>query len=270
LATGHSARDVYELLNSKNILIEAKPFALGVRIEHPQEIIDSAQYHCDIRSEFLPPAYYSLVEQVGARGVFSFCMCPGGIIAPCSTGENEIVVNGWSPSKRNNPYANSGTVVQVTLNDVQGYDPLRMLHFQSEIEKIAFEAGGGNLVAPAQRMVDFVNNNLSIDLPKNSYLPGTKSSMLDNILPDFVSDSLRAALPLFGKKIKGYYTNEAILVGVESRTSSPVRIPRDKETYQHPQVKGLYPCAEGAGYAGGIVSAAIDGINCANAILNAS
>lgn len=270
LATGHSARDIYELLNRKNILIEAKPFALGVRIEHPQEIIDAAQYHCDIRSEFLPPAYYSLVEQVGSRGVFSFCMCPGGIIAPCATGENEIVINGWSPSKRNNPYANSGTVVQVTMDDVQGYDPLRMLHFQSEIEKMAFEAGGGNLVAPAQRMVDFVNNKLSIDLPKNSYLPGTKSSMLDNILPNFVSDSLRAALPLFGKKIKGYYTNEAILVGVESRTSSPVRIPRDKETYQHPQVKGLYPCAEGAGYAGGIVSAAIDGINCANAILSAS
>ncbi|MCX2475675.1 NAD(P)/FAD-dependent oxidoreductase [Pedobacter sp. MC2016-05] len=268
LATGHSARDVYELLHGKNILIEAKPFALGVRIEHPQEIIDAAQYHCDNRSEFLPPAYYSLVEQVGARGVFSFCMCPGGIIAPCATGENEIVVNGWSPSKRNNPFANSGTVVQVTLDDVQGYDPLRMLNFQSEIEKLAFEAGGGNLVAPAQRMIDFVNNKLSIDLPRNSYLPGTKSVMLDNILPQFVSESLKAALPLFGKKMKGYYTNEAILVGVESRTSSPVRIPRDKESYQHPQIKGLYPCAEGAGYAGGIVSAAIDGINCANAILN--
>jgi len=267
LATGHSARDVYELLHRKNILIEAKPFALGVRIEHPQEIIDAAQYHCDIRSEFLPPAYYSLVEQVGARGVFSFCMCPGGIIAPCATGENEIVVNGWSPSKRNNPFANSGTVVQITLDDVQGYDPLRMLNFQSEIEKLAFEAGGGNLVAPAQRMIDFVNNKLSIDLPRNSYLPGTKSVMLDNILPQFVSESLKAALPLFGKKMKGYYTNEAILVGVESRTSSPVRIPRDKESYQHPQIKGLYPCAEGAGYAGGIVSAAIDGINCANAIL---
>ena len=268
LATGHSARDIYELLHKKNILIEAKPFALGVRIEHPQQIIDSAQYHCDIRSEFLPPAYYSMVEQVKARGVFSFCMCPGGIIAPCATDLNEIVVNGWSPSKRNNPFANSGTVVQITLDDVQGYDPLRMLNFQSEIEKLAFEAGGGNLVAPAQRMVDFVENKLSIDLPKNSYLPGTKSVMLDNILPDFVSSSLRAALPVFGKKMKGYYTNEAILVGVESRTSSPVRIPRDKESFQHPQVTGLYPCAEGAGYAGGIVSAAIDGINCANAILN--
>lgn len=268
LATGHSARDIYELLDQKNILIEAKPFALGVRIEHPQQVIDSAQYHCDVRSEFLPPAYYSMVEQVNTRGVFSFCMCPGGIIAPCATGLNEIVVNGWSPSKRNNPYANSGTVVQVTLNDVQGYDPLRMLNFQSEIEKLAFQAGGGNLVAPAQRMIDFVENKLSIDLPKNSYLPGTKSVMLANILPEFVSESLKAALPLFGKKMKGYYTNEAILVGVESRTSSPVRIPRDKDTYQHPQVTGLYPCAEGAGYAGGIVSAAIDGINCANAILN--
>lgn len=268
LATGHSARDIYELLHHKNILIEAKPFALGVRIEHPQQIIDSAQYHCDSRSEFLPPAYYSMVEQVKTRGVFSFCMCPGGIIAPCATGQDEIVVNGWSPSKRNNPFANSGTVVQVTLDDVQGYDPLRMLNFQSEIEQLAFEAGGGNLVAPAQRMIDFVENRLSIDLPKNSYLPGTKSVMLDNILPDFVASSLKAALPLFGKKMKGYYTNEAILVGVESRTSSPVRIPRDKETYQHPQITGLYPCAEGAGYAGGIVSAAIDGVNCANAILN--
>lgn len=268
LATGHSARDIYELLHRKNILIEAKPFALGVRIEHPQQIIDSAQYHCDVRSEFLPPAYYSMVEQVKTRGVFSFCMCPGGIIAPCATGLDEIVVNGWSPSKRNNPFANSGTVVQVTLDDVQGYDPLRMLNFQSEIEQLAFEAGGGNLVAPAQRMVDFVENRLSIDLPKNSYLPGTKSVMLDNILPEFVATSLKAALPLFGRKMKGYYTNEAILVGVESRTSSPVRIPRDKESYQHPQVFGLYPCAEGAGYAGGIVSAAIDGINCANAILN--
>ena len=268
LATGHSARDIYELLNFKNILIEAKPFALGVRIEHPQQIIDSAQYHCDSRSEFLPPAYYSLVEQVADRGVFSFCMCPGGIIAPCATALNEIVVNGWSPSKRNNPFANSGTVVQVNLTDVPGTDPLRMLNFQSQIEQLAFKAGGGNLVAPAQRMIDFVENRLSADLPKNSYLPGTKSVMLADILPKFVSESLKAALPLFGKKMKGYYTNEAVLVGVESRTSSPVRIPRDKETFQHPQIHGLFPCAEGAGYAGGIVSAAIDGINCANAILS--
>jgi uncharacterized FAD-dependent dehydrogenase len=270
LATGHSARDIYELLNSKNILLEAKPFALGLRIEHPQEIIDAAQYHCDIRSPFLPPANYSLVEQVGDRGVFSFCMCPGGIIAPCATYKEEIVVNGWSPSKRNNPFANSGTVVQVTLDDVPGTDPLRMMHFQAEIERKAFDLGGGNLVAPAQRMVDFVENKLSVDLPKNSYLPGTKSAMLRDTLPEFVFRSLQDALPRFGKKMKGYYTNEAILVGVESRSSSPVRIPRDKESYQHPEVKGLYPCAEGAGYAGGIVSAAIDGINCANAVLKMS
>lgn len=267
LATGHSARDIYELLNRKNILVEAKPFALGVRIEHPQKIIDAAQYHCDIRSPFLPPANYSLVEQVEERGVFSFCMCPGGIIAPCATYKEEIVVNGWSPSKRNNPFANSGTVVQVTLDDVPGTDPLRMMNFQADIERTAFKLGGGNLVAPAQRMVDFVENRLSLDLPKNSYLPGTKSAMLRDTLPDFVFSSLQQALPRFGKKMKGYYTNEAILVGVESRSSSPVRIPRDKESYQHPQVSGLYPCAEGAGYAGGIVSAAIDGINCANAIL---
>lgn len=266
LATGHSARDIYELLHKKSILIEAKPFALGVRIEHPQAIIDAAQYHCDTRSEFLPPAYYSLVEQVGSKGVFSFCMCPGGIIAPCATHANEIVVNGWSPSKRNNPFANSGTVVQVTLEDVKGDDPLRMMRFQAEIERQAFELGGGNLVAPAQRMVDFVENRVSGDLPVNSYLPGTKSTMLKEILPDFVADSLRKALPVFGQKMKGYYTNEAILVGVESRSSSPVRIPRDKETFQHPQVSGLFPCAEGAGYAGGIVSAAIDGVNCANAV----
>lgn len=270
LATGHSARDIYELLDRKKILLEAKPFALGVRIEHPQAVIDAAQYHCDIRSEFLPPAYYSLVEQVGSRGVFSFCMCPGGIIAPCATHKDEIVVNGWSPSKRNNPYANSGTVVQITLGDVKGDDPLRMMYFQAEIEKIAFRLGGGNLVAPAQRMVDFVENRISSDLPGNSYLPGTKSVMLKESLPDFVASSLRNALPVFGRKMKGYYTNEAILVGVESRSSSPVRIPRDRESFQHPEIEGLFPCAEGAGYAGGIVSAAIDGVNCANAVLKIS
>jgi len=270
LATGHSARDVYSLLNKKGILVEAKPFALGVRIEHPQSIIDAAQYHCEVRSEYLPPAYYSLVEQVGNRGVFSFCMCPGGIIAPCATYENEIVVNGWSPSKRNNPFANSGTVVQVTLDDVPGEDPLRMMNFQSEIERMAFDLGGGDLVAPGQRMVDFVEGRVSVDLPKNSYLPGTRSVMLKETLPDFIASSLKSALPVFGKKMKGYYTNEAILVGVESRSSSPVRIPRDRETFQHPEVAGLYPCAEGAGYAGGIVSAAIDGVNCANAVLKFS
>ncbi|WP_259071829.1 NAD(P)/FAD-dependent oxidoreductase [Mucilaginibacter sp. X4EP1] len=267
LATGHSARDIFEMLHHQNILIEAKPFALGVRIEHPQEIIDRAQYHCDIRGPYLPPSYYSLVEQVDNRGVFSFCMCPGGIIAPCATEADEIVVNGWSPSKRNNPFANSGTVVQINMEDVAGddLDPMKMLRFQQEIEKLAFTAGGGSLVAPAQRMVDFVENRISADLPVNSYLPGTKSIALKEILPGWINERLRKALPVFGRKMKGYYTNEAILVGVESRTSSPVKVPRDKETLQHPQVTGLFPCGEGAGYAGGIISAAIDGINCASA-----
>ena len=265
LATGHSARDIFEMLHRQNILIEAKPFALGVRIEHPQEIIDRAQYHCDVRGEYLPPSYYSLVEQVDGRGVFSFCMCPGGIIAPCATEDKEIVVNGWSPSKRNNPYANSGTVVQVNLDDVKGdnNDPFKLLKFQQLVEQLAFTAGGGNLVAPAQRMIDFVEGRISSDLPKNSYLPGTKSIELRDVLPNWIATSLQKTLPVFGKKMKGYYTNEAILVGVESRTSSPVKVPRDKETLQHPQVQGLFPCGEGAGYAGGIISAAIDGINCA-------
>lgn len=268
VATGHSARDMYELFHQKGWALESKGFALGVRIEHPQELIDKAQYHCDIRSEFLPPAYYSLVEQVNGRGVFSFCMCPGGIIAPCATSDGEIVVNGWSPSKRNNPYANSGTVVEVNLPDVKGAidNPFEMLEFQKRIEQNAFLAGGGKQVAPAQRMVDFVNGKQSIDLPTNSYMPGTKSVELSEILPEFISDALKGALPLFGKKMKGYFTNEAILVGVESRTSSPIRIPRDFKTMQHPQVKGLFPCAEGAGYAGGIASAAIDGMNCILAI----
>ena len=269
LATGHSARDIFYLLNEAGIFIEAKPFALGVRIEHPQTIIDQAQYHCDVRGQYLPPSYYSLVEQADDRGVFSFCMCPGGIIAPCSTDFNEIVVNGWSPSKRNNPFANSGTVVQINLEDVKGAesDPFKLLKFQAEAEHKAFVAGGGNLVAPAQRMVDFVNGSLSVNLPENSYLPGTRSADLREVLPDGVHARLKKALPMFGKKMKGYFTNEAILVGVESRTSSPVRIPRHKETFQHPQVKGLFPCGEGGGYAGGIVSAAIDGMNCADAAL---
>lgn len=268
VATGHSARDIFELFRTKNWLLEAKAFALGVRIEHPQEIIDQAQYHCEVRSEHLPPAYYSLVEQVNGRGVFSFCMCPGGVIAPCSTAENEIVVNGWSPSKRNNPHANSGTVIQINLEDVPGSDsnPFALLDFQREIEKRAFEVGGGKMVAPAQRMIDFVEGRISKDLPENSYKPGTVSADLTQVLPKFVYEALRGALPIFGKKMKGYYTNEAILVAVESRTSSPVRIPRDKLSLQHPEIKGLYPCAEGAGYAGGIISAAIDGMNCANVI----
>ena len=268
IATGHSARDIFYLFRQKGWQIEAKPFALGVRIEHPQEIIDQSQYHCSTRPENLPPAYYSLVEQVDERGVFSFCMCPGGIIAPCATDEQEIVVNGWSPSKRNNPHANSGTVIQINLEDVPQalHDPFALLQFQQSVEQQAFQAGGGNLVAPAQRMVDFVEQRVSTSLPENSYKPGTKSVQLNEVLPAFVHQALRGALPRFGQKMKGYYTNEAVLVGVESRTSSPVRIPRDRESLQHPDVAGLYPCGEGAGYAGGIVSAAIDGINCVDAI----
>lgn len=288
LATGHSARDIFQLLYAKKILIEAKPFALGVRIEHPQQLIDNIQYHLSnqfnittgkgkTRGEFLPPASYSLVQQVKERGVFSFCMCPGGIIAPAATNPGEIVVNGWSPSKRNNPYANSGMVVQVQDHDLQGLkdfqdfnreegqgenilkSPLSMMLFQQSVEHKAFKYGGGKQVAPAQRMVDFVNNKLSVDLPACSYLPGVHSAPLNNVLPEFIYKSLQSAFVDFGKKMKGYYTNEAIIVGTESRTSSPVRIPRDKNTLQHPQIKNLYPCGEGAGYAGGIISAAMDG-----------
>jgi uncharacterized protein len=274
VATGHSARDMFTLLHSKNILIEAKPFALGVRIEHPQSLIDKIQYHCDVeRDENLPPASYSLVQQVNGRGVFSFCMCPGGIIAPAATDPGELVVNGWSPSKRNNPFANSGMVVQVELADAvkelheQGLgnmedltnDPLVFMKFQKLIEQKAFAAGGGNFAAPAQRMQDFVGKKLSSSLPVNSYLPGLISVKLDTVLPSFIYDSLAEGFKLFGKKLKGYFTNEAIVVAVESRTSSPVRIPRNPDNLQHPQFKNLYPCGEGAGYAGGIVSAAMDG-----------
>jgi uncharacterized protein len=274
LATGHSARDIFELLHKKNILIEAKPFAMGVRIEHPQILIDKIQYHCDIsRDELLPPAAYSLVEQVNGRGVFSFCMCPGGIVAPAATDAGELVVNGWSPSKRNNEFANSGMVVQVEMADaikeliVEGLgteeslenDPLIFLKFQKLIEQKAFAAGGGNFVAPAQRMQDFVLKKTSKDLPKNSYLPGLNPARLDKILPNFIADALANGFIAFGKKMKGYYTNDAVVIAVESRTSSPVRIPRDADNLQHPQLKNLYPCGEGAGYAGGIVSAAMDG-----------
>jgi len=268
LATGHSARDIFSLLNQKNILIEAKPFALGVRVEHPQTLIDNIQYHCDSRGEFLPPASYSLVEQVNEKGVFSFCMCPGGIIAPASTNSNELVVNGWSPSKRNNPFANSGMVVEVTQEDaykalkeknINPNDPLLFMYFQQLVEQNAYTAGGGNFVAPAQRLVDFCNNKTSANLPQNSYLPGLQSSSLKEVLPDFVYQTLNGGFRAFGKKMKGYYSNDAIVVATESRTSSPVRIPRDNDTLAHPQIKNLYPCGEGAGYAGGIVSAAMDG-----------
>lgn len=268
LATGHSARDIYYLLHRKNILIEAKPFALGVRIEHPQSIIDQSQYKCETRPNELPPAYYNIVEQVNGKGVFSFCMCPGGIIAPCATDLNEVVVNGWSPSKRNNRFANSGLVVQIDLSDITdaANNPLAALEYQHAVEQLAYLHANNSIKAPAQRIVDFVNHKVSNDLPENSYLPGLTSANLHEVLPLHVSSRLKQALPVFGKKMKGYFSNEGILVGVESRTSSAVRIPRDRETFEHVQIKGLYPCAEGAGYAGGIVSAAIDGERCAEAI----
>jgi uncharacterized FAD-dependent dehydrogenase len=262
LATGHSARGIFELLHAKGLQVAFKPFALGVRVEHPQSLIDAAQYHCEWRSEHLPPAAYSLVQQVDGKGVFSFCMCPGGIIAPAATGPGELVVNGWSPSKRNNPYANSGIVVNIEEADVQPYrthGPLAGLRYQQAVERSAYEAGGGRLVAPAQRLVDFTKNIVSGSLPDCSYLPGIHSTSLQTVLPPAVHTSLQAAFREFGKKIRGYYTNEAVVVATESRTSSPVRIPRDADTLQHPQVANLYPCAEGAGYAGGIVSAAMDG-----------
>jgi len=267
LATGHSARDIYELLYHKKIKIESKAFALGVRIEHPQTTIDAAQYHCETRPDGLPPAYYNIVEQVNQKGVFSFCMCPGGIIAPCATSPGEVVVNGWSPSKRNNEFANSGLVVQIDLQDIPDFEnPLAALAFQHAVEVRAFEMANHSIQAPAQRIVDFVNGKVSNTLPTNSYIPGLTSSDLTEVLPAHVSSRLKQALPIFGKKMKGYYSNEGIIVGVESRTSSPVRIPRDKNSLQHIEVEGLFPCAEGAGYAGGIVSAAIDGEKCADGI----
>ena len=281
LATGHSARDIFTLLNEKGILIEAKPFALGVRVEHPQSIIDAIQYHCSVRGPSLPPAAYSLVEQVNDRGVFSFCMCPGGIIAPAATAPGEIVVNGWSPSKRDNAYANSGMVVQIDLATAAEYlvknkqytnssinlnNPLLLLEFQQLVEKNAYDFGGGKQIAPAARLVDFCTNQISDNLPHASYLPGLQAANLSKVLPNFVHHTLQEGFKAFGKKMKGYYTNDAIVVATESRTSSPVRIPRDVDSYQHPQIKNLYPCGEGAGYAGGIVSAAMDGQKLAAAI----
>ena len=269
LATGHSARDIFQLLHAKKIQIDLKPFALGVRVEHPQALIDSLQYHGVTRDDFLPPASYSLVQQVQNRGVFSFCMCPGGIIAPAATAPGELVVNGWSPSKRNNPFANSGIVVTVEEKDTypfRNYGPLAAIYFQQSIEQKAFIAGGGKFVAPAQRMVDFSRDKVSATLPACSYLPGLHPVCLKEVLPPFIHTRLQQAFIEFGKKMKGYFTNEAVVVAPESRTSSPVRIPRNAITMQHPQIDNLYPCAEGAGYAGGIVSAAMDGEKAASRI----
>ncbi|HRH69929.1 MAG TPA: FAD-binding protein [Flavobacteriales bacterium] len=265
LATGHSARDIFDLLLRKHIRIERKDFALGVRIEHPQAIIDAAQYHCTVRDPYLPPASYAMVHQVRGLGVYSFCMCPGGIIAPCATASDEVVTNGWSPSKRNNPFANSGIVVTIPTTGAND-DPLAGARFQKQVEQAAWSAGGEKQTAPAQRMEDFITGRNSSDLPDCSYPPGIVPYRVDQLLPAAVGSRLRDGLKEFGKKMRGYRTNEAVVVAVESRTSSPVRIPRDPITLEHVDVGGLYPCGEGAGYAGGIVSAAMDGQRVADCI----
>lgn len=269
LATGHSARDIYYLLHRKNIFLKAKSFAMGVRVEHPQQIIDSIQYHCeDERNELLPPAAYSLVHQVNDRGVYSFCMCPGGFIVPAATAPGEVVVNGMSPSKRNSKFANSGIVVEINaekdLHKYEQFGVLKGLEFQKDLEKLAFLAGGKSQAAPAQRLTDFVKGRLSNSLNETSYQPGLKSAPLHSLLPKIIGGRLRKGFIEFGQKMKGFYTEEANVVGVESRTSSPVNIPR-KENLEHPEIAGLFPCGEGGGYAGGIVSAAMDGERCAEA-----
>ncbi len=271
LATGHSARDIFYLLYKKKIALEAKSFAMGVRVEHPQHIIDSIQYHCNSdRNELLPAASYALVQQVNERGVYSFCMCPGGFIVPAATASSEVVVNGMSPSKRNNLFANSGIVVEINADkDLYKYEqfgPLKGLEYQKDLESLAFTAGGRSQTAPAQRLTDFVEGRLSNDLNPTSYQPGLKSAPLHSLLPKFIGSRLRKGFEAFGQKMKGYYTAEANVVGVESRTSSPVCIPRNDQL-EHPEVSGLFPCGEGGGYAGGIVSAAMDGERCAEAAI---
>lgn len=271
LATGHSARDIYNLLHKKNISIKAKSFAMGVRIEHPQQIIDQIQYNCDTdRDSLLPAAAYSLVNQVNDRGVYSFCMCPGGFIVPAATAAGEVVVNGMSPSKRNNKFANSGIVVELDIDKdfkkYEEYGPLKGLEFQKDLEKISFYAGGRSQTAPAQRVTDFVEGRLSSSLNDTSYQPGLKSAPLHSLLPKTIGSRLRKGFMEFGKKMNGYYSEEANIIGVESRTSSPINIPRN-EDLEHIHIKGLFPCGEGGGYAGGIVSAAMDGERCAEAAI---
>ncbi|WP_421762831.1 NAD(P)/FAD-dependent oxidoreductase [Ekhidna sp.] len=275
LATGHSARDIFRLCQNRNVKIEAKPFALGVRIEHPQPLIDQIQYKCDDRGEYLPAAAYSLVSQTTLkgkeRGVFSFCMCPGGFIVPAATAPGELVVNGMSPSRRDSKYANSGMVAAVELEDILGYQKygeLAAMEFQADVEKQGWKLGGETQVAPAQKMVDFVNGKVSKELMDTSYQPGLHSVDMMEVLPHFIGKRLRQGFQFFGQKMKGYLTNEAQIIGVESRTSSPVRIPRTRETCEHREVKRLFPCAEGAGYAGGIVSAAMDGERCMEGVIN--
>ncbi len=274
LATGHSARDIFELLHHKNILIEAKPFALGVRIEHQQSFIDSIQYKCADRGMYLPAASYSLVEQVKVgtqqKGVFSFCMCPGGFIVPSATNQNEIVVNGMSPSKRDSSFSNSGMVVAVDETDWKNFKqfgPLAAMEFQKSVEQKAWQLAGETQIAPAQKMQDFVNKKISSSLIETSYQPGLVSVEMRDFLPKDIAFCLQEGFKSFGNKMRGYLTNEAQIIGVESRTSSPVKIPRDKETFEHISTKRLFPCAEGAGYAGGIMSAAMDGERCAERLM---
>jgi uncharacterized FAD-dependent dehydrogenase len=266
LATGHSARDVFEMLHRQGVDVELKPFAIGVRVEHPQALIDSIQYHCPERGPYLPPAPYSIVRQVDGRGVYSFCMCPGGIIAPCATSPGEVVTNGWSPSKRDQPTANSGIVLELRpedFKDFHQYGPLAAMEFQRSVEQKAWQEGGKTQRVPAQRLVDFIHSRQSKDLPVTSYKPGVTSVELRSVFPEFIYQSLQRGFKFFGKSMKGYLTNDAVLHAPESRTSSPVRIPRNWETLEHINIRGLYPCGEGAGYAGGIISAAIDGMKSA-------
>ncbi len=273
LATGHSARDIFHLLKNRNIFIEPKPFALGVRVEHPQALIDEIQYRQRVRDEFLPAASYKLVCQVRDRGVFSFCMCPGGLIVPAATAAGEIVVNGMSMSRRDSPYANSGVVVAVEPEDLtafQKHGTLAGLEFQRSVEQRVFSAGNGSQQAPAQRLTDFTDNVLSATLPRTSYIPGIYSANLHELLPAALATRLQSAFKEFNTKMKGYLTSEAIAVATESRTSSPVKIPRNKESFMHIEVENLYPCGEGAGYAGGIMSAALDGQNVARAVAGVS
>ena len=264
LATGHSARDVYRYLAEQSIEIEAKGIAVGVRLEHPSMLIDQIQYHNKQgRGKYLPAAEYSFVTQVDGRGVYSFCMCPGGFVIPAATDKQQIVVNGMSPSNRGGQWSNSGMVVETRAEDIPGDDVLRVMHLQEELERNCWQQGNMRQTAPAQRMADFVNNRLSYDLPRSSYAPGLISSPLHFWLPQAVSHRLQEGFKQFGKSSHGFLTNEAVMIGVETRTSSPVRIVRNQDTLMHVRLQGLFPCGEGAGYAGGIVSAGVDGERCA-------
>lgn len=269
LATGHSARDIYEICKKRGVELEMKPFAMGIRVEHPQELIDRIQYHGNSRGEFLPASSYYLAKQIDGRGVYSFCMCPGGFIVPSATAQEEVVVNGMSPSERNSPYANSGIVVEIKPEDLIKYSSsgeMAGLEFQKELEREAWKNGGHTQRAPAQRLADFVSGDSSGSLPKVSYFPGVTASPLHSWMPKAIGRRLRDGFRFFGQLMNGYLTNDAVVLGVESRTSSPVRIPRDPEKLHHIRISGLYPCGEGSGYSGGIVSSAVDGMKAAEAI----